>query len=546
MSDANDNQPIAAVDKTEGHVITCTVRKDYVGTTISGCLVQVEAGGDVTLLQAGSVTTTNNAHEDPQLRHLVADRGHVPHHSETGDIERVELHQLANYRKDTDQIGPARRNPSSGAPVHHVSDLTPWERETEYKAILGLTTGGRGVPVSVVNRNFGRQSKDEGNDNGGLNEALHEAWFGQNGSAKTIGAVSRFCLRLAQNPDMGAILIDVKGDLQDDEKFKGRGGFEFRPHEFLNDAGREVVVVPLAEIAIESGRFLMDVLAGWLKQVISTTADKASSIVSRALDRLDIDDTGESLVRVNDGMISDIVSTLISILPTQFSAKSAGQEKADILASKPEKHAKDLAKKLQVMLGSKPINGIVDMAFNEHRIVVIDVNIGSQRKDVLAEIVNSIKNRAKHYYKTRSMLANVSVYLDEGHNWIPEGESDRLSNGIATCLRETRAYGVGWIIVSQSMADISKDVLKQSHTIYFGRNLGVGADRKHLETALGKHIGQYDMLSASGRFFFMAKGRDVNIGGDNAVLDFFTFDGDLNEQLKKHNPHIFGGKGGDA
>jgi hypothetical protein len=106
--------------------------------------------------------------------------------------------------------------------------------------------------------------------------------------------------------------------------------------------------------------------------------------------------------------------------------------------------------------------------------------------------------------------------LDEGQRWIPQDASrddDNIGRLIQGHLRETHKYGLGWMIVAQSPTGIHNEVLRQAHTTYFGRGLGIGADQKHLEQNLGADgYEAYKQLEMQGGYFWVATGHDNNIG----------------------------------
>jgi len=78
-----------------------------------------------------------------------------------------------------------------------------------------------------------------------------------------------------------------------------------------------------------------------------------------------------------------------------------------------------------------------------------------------------------------SMMGSAGFPQDAGR------DDDNIGRLIQGHLRETGKYGLGWMIVAQSPTGIHDEVLRQSHTTYFGRGLRIGADQKHLEHNLG-------------------------------------------------------------
>jgi DNA helicase HerA-like ATPase len=92
---------------------------------------------------------------------------------------------------------------------------------------------------------------------------------------------------------------------------------------------------------------------------------------------------------------------------------------------------------------------------------------------------------------------------------VPEGGDDDegLAEVIQDGFRITRKYGVGWYIVAQSPAGLSNKVIRECRTRFFGRNLGIGADHRHLETALGKDGAEaYQQLAIQGGYFWVCAG----------------------------------------
>jgi hypothetical protein len=468
---------------------------------------------------------------------MIAHMGEVPYYSGKADNERVTLTIVANYRHDSECIGPNRANPPSGSPVVPVNGLELWERERTYKAVVGQATSGT-ANVSLVNRSFGNLPKD--GDNGARGEAIHEAFFGQNGAAKTITALQRLALRLSQHPSMGAVLLDIKGDLQG-HKFEGLGGHTFDFHGLLRAAGREVTVIPLDSVSVDGVGYFRAKMQSWLKARLSLHGEKAETVSRRVCDSLVPD--GDSAVTFNDGFAARVVQALIDIVPQCYA--KGGDDKVQAVRSDPERYVEIIKRDFCRMVhgaGKKSVTEVVRQAFQGGQIIALDIKAGEDTPAILTEVVERIRATAKHQWKQQSRLANMAVYIDEAHRWIAEGDDSQLASSIKTGLRETRAYGVAWCIVSQSMAALSKDVLKECRTKYFGRSLGIGADRRHLEDCLGRDaLQQYEMLSSTGRYFFMAVGDDVNIGAGNGVVDFFTLEGDTTAKLIELNPHIFGG-----
>jgi hypothetical protein len=67
------------------------------------------------------------------------------------------------------------------------------------------------------------------------------------------------------------------------------------------------------------------------------------------------------------------------------------------------------------------------------------------------------------------------VVLDEGQDWVPEGERgsgydfDAIADEIEGLFRKTRKHGIGWMVVCRSPSGLMKKVIRECRTRWFGR-----------------------------------------------------------------------------
>ncbi len=66
--------------------------------------------------------------------------------------------------------------------------------------------------------------------------------------------------------------------------------------------------------------------------------------------------------------------------------------------------------------------------------------------------------------------------MDESPRWCPQGGGDNITSIIIDAYNTTRKLGIGWVIISQRITAIDKNILAQAHTKFIGRRMGVGAD----------------------------------------------------------------------
>ncbi len=78
------------------------------------------------------------------------------------------------------------------------------------------------------------------------------------------------------------------------------------------------------------------------------------------------------------------------------------------------------------------------------------------------------------------------VLLDEAHRHAPSGHLDSgsqaevLRNVLRRAVRETRKYGVGWFLISQTLGGIDNDILQQLRILFFGFGLALGDEFRKL------------------------------------------------------------------
>ena len=87
--------------------------------------------------------------------------------------------------------------------------------------------------------------------------------------------------------------------------------------------------------------------------------------------------------------------------------------------------------------------------------------------------------------------ANVLVLLDEAHRHAPSGRLDEdteaaaLRSLLRRAVRETRKYGIGWFLVSQTLGGIDNEILQQLRILAFGFGLAMGSEFDRLRDFAG-------------------------------------------------------------
>ncbi len=155
--------------------------------------------------------------------------------------------------------------------------------------------------------------------------------------------------------------------------------------------------------------------------------------------------------------------------------------------------------------GRRTLYGIVNDLMGEtgaggtpRPVVVIDVSErGNPRlwteelqRRILAKLLNVLVARASQTMST-GQGANVLVLLDEAHRHAPSGHLDSgsqaevLRNVLRRAVRETRKYGVGWFLISQTLGGIDNEILQQLRMLFFGFGLALGDEFRKLAEFAG-------------------------------------------------------------
>jgi hypothetical protein len=145
--------------------------------------------------------------------------------------------------------------------------------------------------------------------------------------------------------------------------------------------------------------------------------------------------------------------------------------------------------------GKRKLYGIVDDIMRTDRgarpIVAIDLSEQSNQdiwseeleKRILAKLLSAINARAA---KTIGESANVLVVLDEAHRHAPSGslppgsQAEALRSTLRRAVRETRKFGIGWFVISQTLGGIDGELIKQLRVLFFGFGLALGDEFRKL------------------------------------------------------------------
>lgn len=533
---------IATLDAVKNGEFYCTIRKEARGTDLQGayCTFVLNGGNNrqKVLARIGSVDMTNPVHENPLYAPVRMVKGRIPHFSGDADVESTKLDTVAVIDIDTGQYAPRRSNPSSGTPVMALekNELKEFARESEHYAVIGTLPNDHNTLVAIRNRHFG----DYGS--GGEGEARHSLPSGQNGSGKTVMALTQVAVKVCAHHSMGLFCPDTAGDISTRGRHH-RGDFKFDFYELLERAGRSYQLIDIADVRLKDKTTLKRLLAKEIIVHLSASVDKAESLAGRVVESL-FDDGVDEKQLTADAILDAIIDNIAGCY-----SKNAQKEKRDNaieLKDNPGRYrpfARGFDYNIRkFFIGNTPIGSLIHGFLNRGEIVILKMESlkEDEQQFIMYEIFKTITWMAEDRFK-KGGTCNAMILLDEGPRWVRDGDSDDpIAKLIRDAFNTTRKQGVGWTVITQRLADIHKTVLAQAHNKYFGRGLGVGADAEHMRRALGENgLATYRHLELQGGYFWLGIGMDANIGTESSFYSFRPFDGDSTQRLIEANPHIW-------
>lgn len=526
-------EAIATINEVKDGKFECTIRSTARRTGLEGRLCYFDTQDQRVLCRFGSVNTKNPMHDNDIFQPYIMERGRLPHFSGVVDVERTTLEELACLDMETLEIRNRRTNPPSGTDVHLITgeDMRRFGPERMYYATIGSLPGDPTIPVSLVNRHHG-------DEDGGYGEGRHTMVVGQNGSGKTMLAKAKIATTCVAHPRMGCFIPDTSGDLTDDRGFR-KGDFEFSLHDLLIRGGRVPTVIDVGDVRLESHEAFSEIVTPLLKRWFSIDPGKANSLLSRLSDEQPL--ASMTLNAFLDFAIREVLSCY---------ANKGGESKAQEMQRVLERG--DVLRRYQgewdrtvgdlFRRGRHTIPELLDRFLEGGEILILSMKERDEKyqRFVMIEIFKSLAQRVNRYFKIHGRMVNSLIVLDEAPRWVPQDGVDSLKMQIVDALRTTRKMGLGWVIISQRMSLIDKAVLSESHTKFFGRNLGVGADAKHLEDLLGREgVRTYKDLASYGGYNWLVSGQDVNLGNGTTFITMRMFGGNATEAIIRANPHIW-------
>lgn len=501
--------------------------------------------------QIVNVRTENKWHSDISFKGIVKQFGKIPHLSGNADVRIASTSVQSCFLINDEKLVPhvLGVSPSTGEQISVLTNQTMdllMEDKKDQIVYLGKAYGAQ-VSIPFWFKHFGKN--DPVHKEYGANDAYHIGVFGKTGSGKTVMA-SMMLLGYAKNKkNMSILIIDPqgqfyrdRGDLLPDEKEFAAGmgylrmnceKYQLTEEVYLDDANMDV----LPGLLIASG-FIKNAFAGSLgtDEKRESMADLIKSYI------FDRKDNPQFLLSEYDGKKLLIEMLRYFIDPRKDKLKliyvqTSSQVNLRMIirenVRKLERGSSDapwLREWKQVLdlytksaRRSVSIDALVDKVIGEKGNCVV-LSLASKETKIendnlqalfITLIQRRIETKASEAYKTvlePTKNVNALIVMDEAHRFAsanpPDPRIKELSKQIVDAVRTTRKYGVGYMLITQSLDSLDEEILRQMRIFSFGYGLTTGTELRRVkeiinnDSALGLYRSFIDPGS-NGQYPFM-------------------------------------------
>jgi DNA helicase HerA-like ATPase len=451
--------------------------------------------------QVTSISLRNPYLERHSIRKIISVRGEASPLTKQHDIRLVDVSIGSCFTKDKAQLIPSILGsvPPTGSPVYQLN-------QELVDAIIGYLSTG----VSYIGRMYNTEiilpmvfkHFEKGDE--GLGEAYHLGIFGKTGSGKSV--LARMIMGCyTKNDPMSILVIDPQGEYSRELRTSGN------LVNILATRNRHFEVVDVSRIALTSLDALKKVVlaSGFLdkilvraeenkvyaaeqiaeffeqpKPVVLPTGQKIYTKLANACDK-------EVFLKLVDHLEKNIKKIYVSKEPQERVLDKLKQ--SNILYRNWVKLANLFSTKKKVK-----VDDILEKSTSKRLVYVIDLS-GETQEDllwnpqiqsiVIKEIARSLYQEGSRLYRLGKTF-NLLVVMDEAHRLIPrEKPKDEyfaeLKNTLIDSVRTTRKYGLGWMFISQSLASLDREILRQLRIYFFGYGLSWGGELRVLQELVG-------------------------------------------------------------
>ena len=502
------------------------------------------------------ILTRNTWHETTVLKSIIKERGYIPYLSENSDTKSGRLLMLSSLIKEGNELIATTMGstPSSGITVYElpIDLLQNYKMKSRWN--LGFWNNTK-IPLPVEIRHFG-DSKDDG-----LGEAHFTGIFGKTGSGKTVFA-AQVLAGYAKHQNMGILLLDPQGEFH---KNKLGGSTEFE-YDFLATIlaarrnSKKIKNLSIRDFSLDSDNvdiyFKLLVVSGLLGRLgLEEGAKKASNM--EELKEILFKEISSGNKTTNNISYEEFIDHCIQTVNATYKQGTALTGMINRLNDRKNNQSLERIYNGIIEVFSTNKNSLEDLIklFLEDKcFIILDISdwditkIGSidlttLKAMVLNEIIFKILNVAQMNFRDKNETTNGLIVIDEAHNYVPQiedhmgDEEKSLASKLASSVRVSRKLGIGWMFITQSITDFSKEIFKNLHNYFFLYGLQIGRDKDHLISVVGKENSKlYDAFAdpkSTGKFPVLLQGSSVRFSTKAAPVSIISFNSD--KQFMEHN-----------
>lgn len=437
-------------------------------------------------------------------------------------------------------------------------------------AIVGHDCQDFNSKISIITKDSSKEKL------GGFGEGKFIFIGGRSGSRKTIEGLKYICLTLANNPNMGFLSIDPKGELFAEDKFVFEENTkEFRHYDLIGwNGGKQPEAIALNDIRCTDAGLLTHLLHRYFRNALGMTDDEANG-KSKSMSAADyfaktvflIEDSSTGTFHIDHTMFNldefldeeNIEKAVESGYAKPSYAKSAW-EKAQKLLRTPI--ARQLAQEIcTIFTGDETDLELLTSVAKEGRRVFLHFDPSQEETITLATVSSflslvkdSLMSDYKNAVRTNSdtCVANFILAIEEAHTFFPSKDllsedplAKTLNRTMVDAITKLRAMGVHFYFITQSAGNFNSRIIDQCSTKLFGKGLeATTADTRLMKDVVGSHVfEQYALASrscGSDEAIFCLSGDlcNLRLGAMTGII-YKPIEGNITELLKQFNPHIY-------
>ena len=484
----------------EVDVLNSAIGRKLIGELI--CFPFHQNGDDhYAIGQITEVSMRNVTLEDPAVKYMIREQGHLDSASHTKDTYMAKLSISAVFGERDGAYYPSLLGtvPPSGTGISPVNDQVLDRLLGNYRSeifYLGHVYGSE-PRLPLWFKHFGKGANGSG-------EAYHIGLFGKTGSGKSVLA-KMAVLAYTRHPEMSVYIIDPQGEFALDITGGMKdSGYDLRLSEILKRQDKEVIVKSVSEIILQGWPLFTDILreSNFFQKIGLKNLDDriiAAEDITRALKgkfktfELVSKDAFFQAFKIMGGETANRKFQAI------FKEFSYNKDKFNDLYETSWRPVCELFRNRE---GGTTMAGLITRTItprNEKKpVVVLDLSSRSAKNVFWNETIKSLaigsfldllKEAAEQTFKKNRFL-NSLVILDEAHRLAPREETEHEAHenvrlSLIDAVRTTRKYGLGWLFISQTLASLPREIVEQMRIMFFGFGLAFGREMTAIQELIG-------------------------------------------------------------